>query len=485
MIKRTGYFFALVTVIAALVVGGCSSRDVKTSSTKKPSTSSSKKTPVSAKDKSKKDTANQASKPASTGNPELDRLLGALNPQAASGEQKAVAGIPITSSGDVKPSAPPTIPKPGQRPTPQQLLAAVEAAHRSAQQVRAHGITSRTVKQDGKVADQVHGETMEILFKRPNKIKMTADDAIMCSDGKTVYLYDTKAKQYIKQPMKDEVMQELIMSKPGIGLMGLLMGADYSKALTSLELHKDAKIHGHEVYVLSMKLKEGVAVPKGVSSTQTLWIGKQDFAIYKNEVVSRIKPQAPKDYRGKVPKLIESVVSSTIDRFERNPKLSDSEFHFKPPSGAKHFELPKPVDLTDKHAPDISFTWTDGTKKKLSEFRGRVVVLTFWALPMCEKHLPVMQKLADQQDEDVVLVNVNVNMQREEVEKRLKEKDFNFASVYADESLAESVLDKYRPMGMPAIYVIDKQGIVRRAIMGPATLEDLNAKIDKIKAMAD
>ena len=51
------------------------------------------------------------------------------------------------------------------------------------------------------------------------------------------------------------------------------------------------------------------------------------------------------------------------------------------------------VKVGDK-APDITITYTDGTRKKLSDFRGKIVMLQFTAswCGVCRKEMPFIEK---------------------------------------------------------------------------------------------
>ena len=61
------------------------------------------------------------------------------------------------------------------------------------------------------------------------------------------------------------------------------------------------------------------------------------------------------------------------------------------------------VKVGDK-APDITITYTDGTRKKLSDFRGKIVMLQFTAswCGVCRKEMPFIEK-----DIDIIRIGRN------------------------------------------------------------------------------
>ncbi len=70
----------------------------------------------------------------------------------------------------------------------------------------------------------------------------------------------------------------------------------------------------------------------------------------------------------------------TYGTFDLAPTIADGAFAFVPPKGARAIEQGGDDALLDLGAvaPDFSVTGTDGKVRKLSESRGRPVLLTFW-----------------------------------------------------------------------------------------------------------
>ncbi len=120
-----------------------------------------------------------------------------------------------------------------------------------------------------------------------------------------------------------------------------------------------------------------------------------------------------------------------------------------------------------KLAPDFFLETLTGGELRLSDLRGRAVVLNFWAtwcLP-CRKEIPQLVA-AYNQFADQGLVVVGVNLQESPDTIRRYAEDFGMDFPIALDRRG-SVADEYRLLGIPTTYFIDRQGVVRSVFRGP------------------
>ena len=422
--------------------------------------------------------------PLNNGSSALER---ALNPLAQgnmpSGGQLfgTPAASPNSAVGSAAPSAKMVIPKDGKL-KPEQVLSLLQMRYRSAKSLQTAGQSSIITKADGKVVRKASGLKSDMSFKRPDKLFVSDSNEQLITNGKTLVKYGVREKRYVKikldKKKEQEFFQGLIASQQGVRSLGLLLGIDYTGAMSSFKL-KESSIGSRPMYVLSMKLKEGVGCPKGMNITQTLWIGKKDFAIYRNYMVAKGKPTLPKGYKGKAPKYIETTMETNADKCQFDANIPDSKFAFNPPSGAKPADELGKNYLENKPAPDFSFTWIDGEKKTLSDFRGKAILLDCWALPMCEKHLPTLQKIYEKYGHSVQVVSICLN-KPDKIKEYLEKKSLSFPVVYANQSIIETLQSDYHIQGIPTIYIIDKSGVVRNMMLGMPEAKDIEAKLAKI-----
>ena len=118
------------------------------------------------------------------------------------------------------------------------------------------------------------------------------------------------------------------------------------------------------------------------------------------------------------------------------------------------------------NAPD--FTLQDSDHKiTLSQFRGQVVVLNFWATwcPPCIEETPsLVQMQARLKSKGVVVLAVSIDADDAAYHKFLKDYSVNMVTV-RDE--AKKAANLYGTFGWPESYVIDRSGVIRRKFIGP------------------
>lgn len=171
-----------------------------------------------------------------------------------------------------------------------------------------------------------------------------------------------------------------------------------------------------------------------------------------------------------------------------NSPIKDSEFIFKPRAIDKKVASFAPSEqaipnvddgtakfLIGKKAPEAQAFDMDGKAIRLADFKGKVVVLEFWATwcrgcnMMLQYIKKVKENFADRDDVVILGVNIDDPADNAKVKKYLKEKNLKFRSFRDGESRISS---NYRVVGTPTIAVIDKNGVLRdiRAIGGNAEM---------------
>jgi peroxiredoxin len=117
-------------------------------------------------------------------------------------------------------------------------------------------------------------------------------------------------------------------------------------------------------------------------------------------------------------------------------------------------------------APEIAGTDLEGNRFQLSQARGKVVVVDFWAswCQPCGDAMPALDRLYRQyKDHGLVVVGVNVDREERNARQFLRRTRVSFPVVH-DES--HSLADRYAPPTMPSTYVIDRRGVVRHVHAG-------------------
>ncbi|MCR8844973.1 redoxin domain-containing protein [Paenibacillus sp. SC116] len=130
-------------------------------------------------------------------------------------------------------------------------------------------------------------------------------------------------------------------------------------------------------------------------------------------------------------------------------------------------------------APDFELKTLEGNSVKLSDFRGKKVILNMWATwcPPCKVEMPDMQNIYDKyKDENVTILAVNMTQSEKNVDSIpmfLDEMGITFPVVLDPKSEVALIYQSYM---LPTSYVIDSNGIVQQKITGPMN-EDMMEKI--------
>ncbi|MCP4615547.1 MAG: TlpA family protein disulfide reductase [Bradyrhizobium sp.] len=137
--------------------------------------------------------------------------------------------------------------------------------------------------------------------------------------------------------------------------------------------------------------------------------------------------------------------------------------------------------------PDLAFEDAEGKPRKLSDWRGKTVLLNLWAtwcVP-CRKEMPALDELQGKlggKDFEVVAVNIDTR-DSEKPKNFLKEANLTRLGYFTD-SKAKVFQDLKvigRALGMPTSVLVDAQGCEIGTIAGPAEWASDDA-INLIKA---
>lgn len=124
-------------------------------------------------------------------------------------------------------------------------------------------------------------------------------------------------------------------------------------------------------------------------------------------------------------------------------------------------------------APDFPLQDLAGKTHKLSDYRGKIVILDFWATwcAPCIASMPHNQTLASTyRDQDVVVLAVCVSDQRKKFETWVKANQAKLPDInwgYDSSGAGKDVSrDLYGVMGIPAQFVLDREGKVLAVVTG-------------------
>ena len=240
------------------------------------------------------------------------------------------------------------------------------------------------------------------------------------SDGKTEWMVDREANLYTQKPAPERGPTQIRIAT--MNVMGLasaqnllkLLAGQPGRVLDPAYLPDETlTLNGQPVpcYVITGRRRNSGGA-RDASWQLTFWIEKERHVIRKvhGHGEGAMFTNAP--YYRVVED--ETTVYSVADLDP--PSLPDGVFKFDPPAEAKLVdEFPDPMktrgmDLLGKAAPDVKFHSAKGETVALASFRGRPILLDFWATwcAPCVASLPAMGKLYKETTEKgLVLLSVD------------------------------------------------------------------------------
>ncbi|MFD6507926.1 MULTISPECIES: TlpA family protein disulfide reductase [unclassified Bacillus (in: firmicutes)] len=138
-----------------------------------------------------------------------------------------------------------------------------------------------------------------------------------------------------------------------------------------------------------------------------------------------------------------------------------------------------------KSAPDFELTKLDGTNVKLSDLKGKKVILNFWATwcGPCQQEMPDMEAFYKEHKENVEILAINYTPSEkgggeEKVRNFAKEKGITFP-ILLDKNI--DVTTAYKVITIPTSYFIDTKGVIQDKFIGPMTQKEMEKRIEKLK----
>jgi len=125
-----------------------------------------------------------------------------------------------------------------------------------------------------------------------------------------------------------------------------------------------------------------------------------------------------------------------------------------------------PVSADGERAPAFSLKDLSGNEVYLSSFRGRTVLLNFWATwcPYCRKERAHLNSLhREYKDRGLVIISIATDKSAGTVRDFMKNNPADFI-VLSDDNKKTSA--SYKVRGLPTSFLIDREGMIRQKFVG-------------------
>ena len=357
----------------------------------------------------------------------------------------------------------------------------------------------------------------EFAVAKPDKVWVKGKDISVWGDGQTLTVRSESLKQYIQVPFPPlDRLRETIDQLSG-GQMKTFPGeavlrpspSDYplEETIKNIRAYSEVKKGENDgkagLWVMGTGFDEKAApgtpefpVERFVSDHDGMTaLLKQDWTVMYN-AIARKKYEEDKrdDPAAEEPRAIEKARWTTTYQREMNVELGDSTFAFTPAPGdvkVAQFIFKRPglveqMSMLGKPVPDFTGWDLDGNQVNLRQFKGKVLVMDFWATwcGPCVQGMPSMQAIYDKyKDKGLHLMGVNRDAKgkTDKVKAFLSRKGFTMPQM--DDSLGEAA-ELFKAMSIPCVVFVDKEGVVQDIEVGylPGKEKETEAKIVKLLA---
>jgi peroxiredoxin/outer membrane lipoprotein-sorting protein len=444
------------------------------------------------------------------------------------------APIPQTQPAGQPQALPPQTPPPSQQPVAlrpldpkvQQVLAQSRDAYKAVKTYQDLGSVTTTMVVGGRPAEST--APASTTFERPQKFIVNYQAMSLYSDGSTLSIYSPARGRYYQQPLDQPppaagtamTAQSILKNLPVLPMLG---NPDLSLLSTTTAF--ESTYRGREQ--LAGKAVDHVTL---VSPADT-WFGATDapasgadrvtidmFLDAQTHMLLRLNMDLSGAMRSRItqleqqresPQLNQATWQFNAGQVRLNSPIADGTFTFQPPADAVPVEtvaaLFSPTGgrapINDEEeaekreaeqsrlpypAPDFALKDLAGETVKLSDLRGKVVVMDFWATwcGPCRLSLPHIQKLHDDlRDRGVVVLAIDLGEDTKTV-LGYAEKNKMTLRVLLDEE--DQVSPLYRVSAIPHTVVVDQKGQVVKVYTGfmPGQEKVLRSEVEALLAGA-
>jgi peroxiredoxin len=295
------------------------------------------------------------------------------------------------------------------------------------------------------------------------RMKLTGDvpNVVVVNDGKTTWQYAPGKNQYTQREGR-ALMEERGAQEPTSGQEDLLQQMHdllVGRFMKLPQFEKNATFEGEEKIEFEGRQVPCYRVVIGLNDlTDELWISRSSFLVLQERTI-----QAPASSGSR------TLVNDNIRVSEIGTHAAHSPdfFKFTPPADAWRvvaLEMPgKGEGVEGTSAGNFTLNDVEGNQVSLSDFRGKTVLLNFWAtwcVP-CKRELPTIQKIFEER-KDVVVLTVD-DESEETIKNFLKDSHYGFPALMDQQ---RTLFKKFAVHFIPTALVIDQEGIIVHEIVG-------------------
>jgi thiol-disulfide isomerase/thioredoxin len=295
--------------------------------------------------------------------------------------------------------------------------------------------------------------------------------AILVSDGKTVWTYRIEEHRYTAKPVSTATDSNAGMV--GIGQLGANEAKNLRvqlqsmvKRLTGAEFLPDENltIDGRPVRckVIHIRNTDEKRVDPNFTYDKKIWIDADHNVIVKTAERANAFMMVAS---GRLPLVLDT--TTTYTKTILDGPVADELFKFQPPSGVREIaEFPDPSEsfgissMAGDPIPSLKFKASDGSTKSIESFRGKPVLIDFWAtwcVP-CTASMPELAEIYKQaKSKGLVLISVDQDEEAGKAAEFLASHGYDWQNFHDGDGAIAKLLPS---AGIPHMVLVDANGTV-------------------------
>ena len=371
------------------------------------------------------------------------------------------------------------------------LLQKVTEAYRGLNSYHFEGVISITVGGGGGIPQSFEVPLLAAA-ERSGRVRVDVRNPqmgmMLVSDGKQIVTFLPSLKQYTRKPAEAPLDSAGAMRSPqGSPLARYFQMLD---GLKSAEIVGDAPVtvggRTSDCWVVRCDITppQALAADSSARAVATFWVDKsRSLVLHDSTTVSMRHPATGAQMA------MDQVTSFSLG--EVNGTLPDSLFIFAAPAEAQEvqaFSMPgqqqAESELVGTKAPPFTLKDTQGRTVSLAAYKGRVVVLDFWATwcNPCRIEMPRVEKLHQElKSKGLVVLGVNVAESPDLVKRFLSKTPYSFR-ILLDRT--GEIGAKYKADAIPTLAVVDKDGLIKSYFRGVTEENRLRQAVSAAMAAA-
>lgn len=295
-------------------------------------------------------------------------------------------------------------------------------------------------------------------------------------DGHTVWEFRLGVNQFARQDQATYNPPKMNLLSDPVDQYQTLDKAEGAKLLREESIEAAGGARACWVVEVPPKLRAGGAMLE--RSPTTYWVDKSTNLVLKETVSTKMKmPMMDK------PQTSTTTTTYTVARI--NEPVPDELFHFQPPATAAEVgEFTTPFGggsvLVGRRMPEFTLQDLAGKEVAASSLAGKPVLVSFWATwcGPCREQMPKIQEAQRVfADKGLVVLAINSGEPDDVARKYIEEHKYGFR-VLLDRD--KTVSGKFSVSGIPALFLIDRDGSVRAQYNGYNSALDLREELKKI-----